>query len=56
MKDEESGDEPGVLSLPDMSLAESIVLDEELLLDQTEEFKSQDKTTKTEGVVLVTKY
>ncbi|GAA6225699.1 adenosine deaminase domain-containing protein 2-like [Lates japonicus] len=41
-EDEDSDDEPAVLSLPGMSPAESI-LDEELLLDQT-----KDTSTKTE--------
>lgn len=47
-KDEDSDDEPAVLSLSGMSPAESI-LDEELLLDQT-----KDTSTKTEGTEVVT--
>lgn len=55
-KDEESDDEPAVLSLPDMSPTESILLDEELLLDQIKDLKNQDKPGKTESAVLVTEY
>ncbi|XP_026228159.1 adenosine deaminase domain-containing protein 2 [Anabas testudineus] len=47
-EDEESDDEPAVLSLPDMSPTESILLDEELLLDQIKDLKNQDKPGKTE--------
>ncbi|XP_022594446.1 adenosine deaminase domain-containing protein 2-like [Seriola dumerili] len=45
---EDSGDEATVLSLPGVSPAESIILDEELLLDQMKDFQNQDRNTETE--------
>ncbi|XP_056254326.1 adenosine deaminase domain-containing protein 2 [Seriola aureovittata] len=45
---EDSGDEAAVLSLPGVSPAESIILDEELLLDQMKDFQNQDRSTETE--------
>ncbi|XP_071316461.1 adenosine deaminase domain-containing protein 2 [Trachinotus anak] len=47
-EDENSDDEATVLSLPGMSPAESIFLDEELLLDQMNDSQNQDKSTKAE--------
>ncbi|XP_040007427.1 adenosine deaminase domain-containing protein 2 isoform X3 [Xiphias gladius] len=47
-EDEDSDDEPAVLSLTGMSPADSIILDEELLLDQIKDFKNQGESTKTE--------
>ncbi|XP_070774160.1 adenosine deaminase domain-containing protein 2 [Enoplosus armatus] len=41
-------EDSAVLSLPGMSPAESILSDEELLLDQIKDFKNTDKSTKTE--------
>lgn len=52
---DDSDDEPAVLSLPDMSPVENILLDEELLLDQIKDLRSQDKATDSEGAVLVKK-
>ncbi|KAM9348834.1 adenosine deaminase domain-containing protein 2 [Symphorus nematophorus] len=46
MTDEDSDDDPAVLSLPGMS-PECTLLDEELCLDQVMDFKSPDKSTET---------
>lgn len=48
-----SDDGHAVLSLPGTSPVESIHLEEELLLDQIEDFKNPDESTKTEGAVVI---
>lgn len=52
-QDEDSDDDPTVFALSGMSPAESILSDEGLLLDQFQDFKNPDKSTKTEGAVVV---
>ncbi|KAK2828157.1 hypothetical protein Q5P01_019191 [Channa striata] len=47
-EDRESEEEPSVLPLTGMSPAESIIWNEELLLDQITDFKNQDNITETE--------
>lgn len=61
-QDEGSGDDTTVLSLPGMSPVASILSEEDLLLDQTAGFlqikkeTNQDKSTKTEGAVVVVEH
>ncbi|KAM7398263.1 hypothetical protein PAMA_006255 [Pampus argenteus] len=47
-EDEDSDDDAAVLSLTDMSPAESVLSDEEILLDQKKDIKIPDGSTKTE--------
>nr|XP_046267550.1 adenosine deaminase domain-containing protein 2 isoform X2 [Scatophagus argus] len=48
-EDEDSDEDPAVCSVPAVSAAESMLSDEVLLLDQGEDFKNANESTKTEA-------